>query len=80
MTYRFTVNLPHNQKQVLRISPKLTLGDVRLMVCTEKGFDPNRYTFLLPSKPNEALDDLTPVGDLKTSEINFFANCEWKLA
>lgn len=73
MTYRFTVNLPHNQKKVLRISPKETLAEVRQIVCKEKGFDPTRYVFKLPSNPTEIVDDLTSVGDLKTSEINFVA-------
>lgn len=77
MTYRFTVNLPHNQKKVLRISPKETLGEVRQIVCKEKGFDPARYVFKLPSNPTEIVDDLTSVGDLKTSEINFVAVGEY---
>ncbi|XP_053373421.1 protein cordon-bleu-like isoform X4 [Mercenaria mercenaria] len=71
MTYRFTVNLPHNQKKVLRISPKLTLGEVRQLICKEKNFDPSRYVFLLPGNPNNSLEDSVTVGDLKTSEINF---------
>ncbi|XP_060594347.1 protein cordon-bleu-like isoform X6 [Ruditapes philippinarum] len=71
MTYRFTVNLPHNQKKVLRISPKLTLAEVRQLICKEKNFDPSRYVFLLPSNPNNSLDDSVTVGDLKSSEINF---------
>ncbi|KAL4221930.1 actin filament network formation [Mactra antiquata] len=71
MTYRFTVNLPHNQKKVLRISPKLTLGEVRQMLCKEKNFDQSRYVFLLPGNTTDSIDDTTTVGDLKSSEINF---------
>jgi hypothetical protein len=77
MTYRFTVNLPHNQKKVLRISPKLTLAEVRQLICKEKNFDPSRYVFLLPSNPNNSLDDSVTVGDLKSSEINFVSIGEY---
>lgn len=73
MTYRFTVNLPQNQKKVLRISPKETLGEVRQIICKEKGFDPSRYVFKLPNNPTDVVEDTTSVGDLKTSEIHFVA-------
>ena len=71
MTCRFTVNLPQNQKTVLRISPKLSLGEVRQILCEEKGYDPSRYVFLLPGKQKDVLDDSVTVGDLKSSEISF---------
>ncbi|XP_052248393.1 uncharacterized protein LOC127856309 isoform X2 [Dreissena polymorpha] len=71
MTYRFTVNLPGNQKEVVRISPKETLAEVRAVVCQKKNFDPNNYVFLLPSNPSQPLEDSTCIGDLKTNEIRF---------
>ena len=73
MTYRFTVNLPGNQKEVLRISPRQTLAEVRATVCQRKNLNPTHYAFLLPSDPTTPLDDTTTVGDLKSSEINFMS-------
>ncbi|XP_052797230.1 LOW QUALITY PROTEIN: protein cordon-bleu-like [Mya arenaria] len=71
MTYRFTVNLPGNQKEVIRISPKQSLGEVRSIICAKKNFDPTQYLFILPTDPSSSVDDSTSVGDLKSNEINF---------
>ncbi|CAC5406829.1 unnamed protein product [Mytilus coruscus] len=70
MTKRFTVNLPQNQKKVLRISPNTQLEVIRQQICSEKHLDPFRYTFQLPSDPYNNLDMQLTVGDLKSQEIN----------
>lgn len=70
MTKRFTVNLPQNQKKVLRISSNTQLEVIRQQICSEKHLDPFRYTFQLPSDPNNNLDMKLTVGDLKSQEIN----------
>ncbi|XP_063421758.1 cordon-bleu protein-like 1 isoform X9 [Mytilus trossulus] len=70
MTKRFTVNLPQNQKKVLRISPNTQLEVIRQQICSEKNLDPFRYTFQLPSDPHNNLDMKLTVGDLKSQEIN----------
>ncbi|VDI11491.1 protein cordon-bleu [Mytilus galloprovincialis] len=70
MTKRFTVNLPQNQKKVLRISSNTQLEVIRKQICSEKHLDPFRYTFQLPSDPYNNLDMKLTVGDLKSQEIN----------
>ena len=70
MTYRFTVNLPQNQKKVLRISPATPLEDVHRQICSEKNLDPFRYTFQLPSDPCSKLSMQMTVGEIKSNEIN----------
>ncbi|XP_071158099.1 epidermal growth factor receptor substrate 15 homolog isoform X30 [Mytilus edulis] len=70
MTKRFTVNLPQNQKKVLRISSNTQLEVIRQQICSEKHLDPFRYTFQLPSDPYNNLDMKLTVGDLKSQEIN----------
>ena len=67
------MNLPGKQKKVLRISPKVSLGEVRLIICKEKGFDPSQYVFRLPGSPTETVTDDTLVGDFKTNEIDFIS-------
>lgn len=70
MTYRFTVNLPQNQKKVLRISPATPLEDVHRQICSEKNLDPFRYMFQLSSDPYSKLNMQMTVGELKSNEIN----------
>ncbi|WAQ93616.1 hypothetical protein MAR_006087 [Mya arenaria] len=60
-----------NQKEVIRISPKQSLGEVRSIICAKKNFDPTQYLFILPTDPSSSVDDSTSVGDLKSNEINF---------
>ena len=67
------MNLPGKQKKVLRISPKASLGEVRAVVCKEKGFDPSQYVFRLPGNSVETVTDETLVGDFKTNEIDFIS-------
>lgn len=70
MTYRFTVNLPHNQKKVLRISPATPLEQVHQQICAEKRLDPGRHFFLLSSNPSQIVDMQRTVGELGSNEIN----------
>ena len=67
------MNLPGKQKKVLRISPKVSLGEVRSILCKEKGYDPSQFVFRFPSNPTEAVPDETLVGDFKVNEIDFIA-------
>ncbi|XP_048242701.1 uncharacterized protein LOC124118617 isoform X6 [Haliotis rufescens] len=70
-THRFTVNLPHNQKMVTRISPETNLGQLYAHVCKEKHLDPKRFTFQHPTNHHVNLDlRIITVGDLKSNEIN----------
>ena len=74
------MNLPGKQKKVLRISPKVSLGEVRTIICKEKGFDPSQYVFRLPGSAGETLTDETLVGDFKTNEIDFISVGEYTLS
>ncbi|KAL3831662.1 hypothetical protein ACJMK2_023386 [Sinanodonta woodiana] len=73
MTYRFTINLPHGQKKVVRMSPKTPLSEIHQTICQERHFDPACYTFQLPQHPDQRLGlhltlrDL----DLKSNELDF---------
>ncbi|KAK3591154.1 hypothetical protein CHS0354_040220 [Potamilus streckersoni] len=73
MTYRFTINLPHGQKKVVRMSPKTALSEIHQTICQERHFDPACYSFQLPQYPDQplglhlTLKDL----DLKSNELDF---------
>ena len=71
MTHRFTVNLPRNQKTVVRISPSMTLEQLQVKICQDKNFDPSRYTFQHAANPQISLSAKTTVAELQCPEINF---------
>ncbi|XP_052681651.1 uncharacterized protein LOC128162468 isoform X8 [Crassostrea angulata] len=70
MTKRFTVNLPGGQKKVLRISPQLTLEQVRAQLCQERQLDPSRLVFQLPTSPGQQLSLGTTISELQANEVN----------
>lgn len=70
MTKRFTVNLPGGQKKVLRISPQLTLEQVRAQLCQERQLDPSRLVFQLPTSPGQQLSLGTTISELPANEVN----------
>ncbi|KAL5006320.1 hypothetical protein ScPMuIL_015126 [Solemya velum] len=71
VTYRFTVNLPRNQKKVLRISPNTTLEQVYLTVCEERHLDPSHYILEHPATGAPLVNLRATVGDLRINEVNF---------
>lgn len=56
MTYRLTVNLPHGQKVVRRMSANHPLFELHESVCEEKNLDPNIFVFQLPDKPTSQVN------------------------
>jgi hypothetical protein len=67
------VNLPRNQKKLLRIPPSLTLEQVFRSICEEKHFEPSRYVFQLPNNPYTGVDMKATIAELRINEINLIA-------
>ena len=70
MTQRLTVNLPHSQKMMMRISPQMTLAEIFQLICSEKNLDPYKYELRHPTSPNEALNMASPLNTYRLTAIN----------
>lgn len=57
-TMLVNLDLPREEKTVLRVSPSLTLAQLLLHVCERRNLDPRRHWFDLPATP-ESLADKT---------------------
>ncbi|GAV08325.1 hypothetical protein RvY_18037 [Ramazzottius varieornatus] len=69
-TFRLQINLPLQQKMVLRVSPKQTLHDVLLEICQEKSLNVTLHTLRNPRQPGRPLDLSHPLADEQTNELN----------
>ncbi|GAB1598279.1 uncharacterized protein LOC115210393 isoform X1 [Argonauta hians] len=56
MTYRLTINLPHAQKVVRRMSANHPLHELHQSVCEEKNLDPNVFVLQRPDKPGAMIN------------------------
>lgn len=72
-TFRLQVHLPRNQLMVLRVSRKLTISELKSMVCNDKGLDPNRYQLVHPHHPSRALDGATTLFQYGFAEISLMS-------
>lgn len=72
VTHRFTVNLPRGQKIVVRVSPAMTLADLVMSVCRDKGLDLDlhRYVLQIPGKPGMPVDLNSTVQEAGVYEMN----------
>ncbi|ELU04491.1 hypothetical protein CAPTEDRAFT_192230 [Capitella teleta] len=61
VTHRVTVNLPRNQKHVLRVKPSLTLAQIFHQTCDEKNLDPYKYELQHPTDPRATLNMADPL-------------------
>ncbi|XP_076326731.1 uncharacterized protein LOC143233843 isoform X8 [Tachypleus tridentatus] len=73
-TFRLQVKLPRNQLTVLRVSPKMTLAEVKRIVCSDKNLDINNYHLVRPSQPNNVLDLNITLANYGSTEINLLSN------
>ncbi|XP_035234098.1 cordon-bleu protein-like 1 isoform X2 [Stegodyphus dumicola] len=55
-TFRLQVNLPHNQRMVLRVSPRTTLAELKSQICSEKELDQSSHHLVRPAQPDTVLD------------------------
>lgn len=79
-TFRLQINLPLQQKMVLRVSPKQTLQDVLLEVCQEKSLDVTLHTLRNPRQPGRPLDLSHALADQQTNELNLIPTTTGKSA
>lgn len=73
-TFRLQVHLPRNQLMVLRVSRKLTMSELKSMVCNDKSLDPNKYQLVHPHHPSRALDRATTLFQYGFAEISLMSN------
>lgn len=73
-TFRLQVKLPRNQLTVLRVSPKMTLAEVKRIICSDKNLDMNNYHLVRPSQPNNVLDLNITLASYGSTEINLLSN------
>lgn len=55
-TFRLQVNLPLNQRMVLRVSPRITLNELKHQICSEKELDFSSHHLVHPAQPDTILD------------------------
>ena len=48
-TLLLTVELPNDERTVVRVSPLLTLKELLVYVCEKRNLDPSRHWFALPA-------------------------------
>ncbi|XP_022255390.1 cordon-bleu protein-like 1 isoform X3 [Limulus polyphemus] len=72
-TFRLQVKLPRNQLTVLRVSPKMTLTEVKDKICSDKNLDANDYHLVRPSQPNIFLDLNTSLASYGSTEISLLS-------
>lgn len=69
ITNRLAVNLPKNQKMVLRIKPQSTLAEIFKMICSERNLDPYKHELRHPTQPNMALNMANSLASYRINEI-----------
>ncbi|XP_022243552.1 uncharacterized protein LOC106461033 isoform X5 [Limulus polyphemus] len=73
-TFRLQVKLPRNQLTVLRVSPKMTLAEVKRIVCSDKNLDINNYHLVRSNQPNNILDLNITLASYGSTEISLLSN------
>ncbi|XP_076360628.1 uncharacterized protein LOC143252427 isoform X3 [Tachypleus tridentatus] len=73
-TFRLQVKLPKNQLTVLRVSPKMTLAEVKKIICEDKSLDSSNYQLVRPSQPNIVLDMDITLAVYGSTEIALLSN------
>ncbi|KAG8179666.1 hypothetical protein JTE90_017805 [Oedothorax gibbosus] len=73
-TFRVQVHLPRNQLTVIRMSPRVTISELRSQVCREKGLDPLRYQLVRPSDPGQPLGGDITLAEYGSTEITLLSN------
>ncbi|CAF0962471.1 unnamed protein product [Didymodactylos carnosus] len=70
ITVRLQVNLPDQQKILLRVDPTLPLYELKEQICKQKHYsDTTKYTLRLPSKLQEPLLLGLSLAEYKTNEL-----------
>ncbi|CAH1789118.1 unnamed protein product [Owenia fusiformis] len=69
VTNRLVVNLPRNQKMIMRISHASTLAEIFRRICEEKNLDPYKYELQHPKNRDEPLNMARPLAEYNINEI-----------
>ena len=77
-TFRLQINLPLQQKMVLRVSPRQTLHDVLLEICQEKSLDVTQHTLRNPRDRERTLDLSHALADEQTNELTLMSSSNSK--
>ncbi|GIY02479.1 hypothetical protein CDAR_369882 [Caerostris darwini] len=73
-TFRLQVNLPLNQRMVLRVSPRITLAELKSQICSEKELDHSNHHLVRPSQPDTILDLNATLEVYGCAEISLMSN------
>ncbi|XP_054712349.1 cordon-bleu protein-like 1 isoform X3 [Uloborus diversus] len=73
-TFRLQVNLPHNQRMVLRVSPRITLAELKNQICSEKELDHSTHHLVHPAQPDTVLDLNATLEVYGCAEISLMSN------
>ncbi|GFU07053.1 cordon-bleu protein-like 1 [Nephila pilipes] len=73
-TFRLQVNLPHNQRMVLRVSPRITLAELKSQICSEKELDHSSHHLVHPAQPDTILDLNATLEVYGCAEISLMSN------
>ncbi|GFQ85848.1 cordon-bleu protein-like 1 [Trichonephila clavata] len=73
-TFRLQVNLPHNQRMVLRVSPRITLAELKNQICSEKELDHSNHHLVHPAQPDTILDLNATLEVYGCAEISLMSN------
>lgn len=69
MTHRVIINLPHNQKHVVRVRPDIPLIDLFRMAIEHRSLDPDRHEMRHPTQPQVVLDLAAPLSRYGVTEV-----------
>ena len=64
------MNLPRNQKTVLRVSPQASLAEIFKQVVSDKNLDPYKHELRHSTQPDVALNMASPLGMYQLTEIS----------
>ncbi|GBM40638.1 Cordon-bleu protein-like 1 [Araneus ventricosus] len=73
-TFRLQVNLPLNQRMVLRVSPRITLAELKSQICAEKELDHSSHHLVHPAQPDTILDLNATLEVYGCAEISLMSN------
>lgn len=73
-TFRLQVNLPHNQRMVLRVSPRITLAELKSQICADKELDHAAHHLVHPAQPDTILDLNATLDVYGCAEITLMSN------
>lgn len=73
-TFRLQVNLPQNQRMVLRVSPRITLDELKKQICSERELDFSSHHLVHPAQPDTILDLNATLDVYGCAEISLMSN------